>query len=238
MKDKLIVALDYTSRADAERMVETLKDTVTFYKVGPALFLPYGPSIIEYLKSRGLKVFLDLKFHDIPNTVAKTAETIVQLGVDIFNLHASGGYEMMAKTVEVVQAMCNQKSTRPLVLAVTILTSLQDDFLEDVMGSDRKLEDEVIILAKLSRDAGCDGVVASPWEIESLKRECGQDFYVLTPGIRPKGAPGYDQKRMKTPGEAIEAGSDFVVIGRPITEAENPRQTALEVLREMEESVK
>jgi len=237
VKDKLIVALDYTSRADAERMVETLRGVVTFFKVGPALFLPYGPSIVKYLKSQGLKVFLDLKLHDIPNTLARAAETMVDLELDIFNLHASGGFEMMAKTAEVVERKCSQRSSRPIILAVTILTSLKDDFLKDVMGSDRSVEDEVIVLAKLARDAGCDGVVASAWEIESLKRACGRDFFVLTPGIRPKGTPGYDQKRMKTPGEAVRAGSDFVVIGRPITEAEDPVQKALEILKEMEENV-
>jgi orotidine-5'-phosphate decarboxylase len=237
MKDKLIVALDYTSRADAERMVETLRGAVTFFKVGPALFLPYGPSIVEYLKSQDLRVFLDMKLHDIPNTLARAAETMVDLEVDIFNLHASGGFEMMAKTAEVVQQRSSQRGFRPIILAVTILTSLKDDFLRDVMGSGRNVKDQVVVLAQLARDAGCDGVVASAWEIEPLKKACGRDFLVLTPGIRPKGAPGYDQKRMKTPGEAVRAGSDFVVIGRPITQASDPRQKALEILKEMEENV-
>lgn len=238
MKDKLIVALDYTSKADMERMVETLEDVVTFYKVGPALFLPYGPSIIEYLKSQGKKIFLDLKFHDIPNTLAKTAEAVVKLGIDIFNIHTSGGFEMMATAVQVVRDKCSQKNSRPLVLGVTILTSLKEDFLKAIMGSNRNLEEEVIVLAKLAQDAKCDGVVASALEIEPIKRECGQDFLVLTPGIRPAGTPGYDQKRMKTPGEAMRAGSDFIVIGRPITEADRPRQKAIEILKEMEDSVK
>lgn len=238
MKDKLIVALDYTTRAEAERMVDTLGDVVSFYKVGPVLFLSAGPPIIEYLKSRGLKVFLDLKFHDIPNTVAKAAESAVEMDIDIFNLHASGGFEMMAKTVEAVHRKCSHPDSRPLIFGVTILTSLDENFLIDVLGSNRKLEDEVIALAKLTRDAGCDGVVASPRETESIKRECGRNFLVLTPGIRPKGAPGYDQKRVKTPAEAMRAGSDFIVIGRPITQAENPRERALEILKEMEESVK
>lgn len=237
MREKLIVALDHTSENEAKRMVETLGDAVSFYKVGPALFLPYGSTIIEYLKSRGLKVFLDMKFHDIPNTVAKAAENMVDMGVDIFNIHASGGFEMMEKAVEIVRKKSSQSSSRPLVLAVTILTSLKKDFLKDVMGSDRELEEEVVALAKLARQAGCDGVVASPWEIELVKKECGGDFIVLTPGIRPRGTAGQDQKRVRTPGEAVRAGSDFLVIGRPITQAEDPRQKALEILKEMEDSV-
>ena len=237
MKERLVVALDYTSRADAERMVDILGDAAIFYKVGPALFLPCGASIVEYLKSRGLKVFLDLKFHDIPNTVAKAAEAVADLGVDIFNIHASGGHEMMAKAVQAVQARCAGSKPRPLVLAVTILTSLKQDFLSGVMRSSRTVEEQVLALAELARDAGCDGVVASAWEVGPLKRRCGQDFVVLTPGIRPKGTPGYDQKRMKTPGEAIRTGSDFIVVGRPITEAPNPRETAIEVVKEMEESL-
>lgn len=237
MKEKLIVALDHTSENGAKRMIETLGNAVSYYKIGPALFLPYGPTIIESLKSRGLKVFLDLKFHDIPNTVAKAAENMVHMGVDIFNIHASGGFEMMEKAVEIVRSKSSQSSSRPLVLAVTILTSLKKDFLKDVMGSDRELEEEVIALAKLSQDAGCDGVVASPWEIELIKKECGEKFIVLTPGIRPKGTAGYDQKRVRTPGEAVRAGSDFLVIGRPITEAENPREKALEILKEMKDNV-
>ena len=238
MDERLIVALDQTSRHEAERMVECLSGTVSFFKVGPALFLPCGPSIIEYLKSRNLKVFLDLKLHDIPNTVVRAAETIIKMGVDIFNIHASGGFEMMSKTVEAVDRSSGGGSTRPLVFAVTVLTSLKDDFMREVMGSGRAVQEQVTRLARLAKEAGCDGVVASAWEIEPVKQECGSDFLVLTPGIRPRGSEGGDQKRTKTPAEAIEAGSDFIVVGRPITQADDPRQSALEILKEVENCVR
>jgi orotidine-5'-phosphate decarboxylase len=237
MNDRLIVALDQTSRHKAERMVELLNGTVNFFKVGPALFLPCGPSIVEYLKSRDLKVFLDLKLHDIPNTVARAAETIAKMGVDIFNIHASGGSEMMSRTVEAVDKSSAQGRTRPLVFAVTVLTSLKDDFMRNTMGSGRTVQEQVTTLARLAKDAGCDGVVASAWEIEPVKQECGSDFLVLTPGIRPKGSEGGDQKRTKTPADAIKAGSDFIVVGRPITQADNPRQSALGILEEVENCV-
>jgi orotidine-5'-phosphate decarboxylase len=234
MKDRLIVALDSTSRREAEKTVEALRGTVNYFKVGPALFLPCGPSIVRYLKSEGFKVFLDLKLHDIPNTVVRATEAILDLGVDIFNVHASGGTEMMTKTAELIRKHSVGKDSRPLLFAVTVLTSLKQEHLGRVLGSSQPVEDHVVSLARLARDAGCDGVVASSWETQPVKRECGPEFLVITPGIRPRGSGGDDQKRTKTPGEAVREGSDFIVVGRPITTAEDPRKMATQILEEME----
>lgn len=187
------------------------------------------------VNERGGKVFLDLKFHDIPNTVARAAEVATKLGVYIFNIHTSGGYEMMKAAAEASKKTSLSLGTRkPLILGVTLLTSINQEILEKEIGIKKILKEQVVHLAKLAKDAGLDGVVASSWEIKEIRKTCGEDFVILTPGIRPVGKSSDDQKRVMTPREAIKLGSDFLVIGRPIRNAANPVEAAKNILKEME----
>lgn len=232
--DRLIVPLDVGSLEQARELIDKLDGVVSFYKVGSQLFTASGPSAIEEVKSRDAKVFLDLKFHDIPNTVALACQSAAELGVDILTLHSLGGFEMMESAVKRVW----HQEKRPLLFGVTILTSLHEAFLKDVMGAtDRNLEEQILHLAKLAQSAGLDGVVSSPLEVSSIKNRCGKEFQVLTPGIRPSGYETHDQARVLTPKEAIAAGADYLVIGRPIIQGEDPRQIAQSILDEMEEGL-
>ncbi|MEW6686753.1 MAG: orotidine-5'-phosphate decarboxylase [Candidatus Edwardsbacteria bacterium] len=236
-QDCLIVALDVPTFQEAKQVITKLKNVVNFFKVGSQLYTSVGPKIVEFIKDKGAKVFLDLKFHDIPNTVAKASEAAVKLGVDMFNLHTLGGFEMMECAAKTVWNMVqNQEKRRhPIVLGVTILTSVDDVTLKEVIGvSERTIEEEVLLLAGLAQSAGLDGVVASPQEIAGIKKKCGQEFIVLTPGIRPSGIELNDQKRVMTPGEAIKVGADYLVVGRPITKAKDPIETVQSILKEIE----
>ena len=189
------------------------------------------------INKRGGKVFLDLKYHDIPNTVARAAEVATKLGVYIFDLHTSGGYEMMKAAAEARNKISLDLGLRkPLILGVTLLTSINQEILEKDLGIKRRLEEQVVHLARLAKTAGLDGVVASPREIKGIRKACGEDFIILTPGIRPAGKSFDDQKRIMTPREAIRLGADFLVIGRPIRDAANPVEAAKEILKEMEEN--
>ena len=227
MKSKIFVALDVENKEKALEIVGDLKGLGACFKIGKQLFTSTGPELVREIVGMGEDVFLDLKYHDIPNTVAKAGVAAAELGVKIFNVHASGGRKMM----EAVREEMNKLTNPPLVLAVTILTSLGEDDIREV-GFDRTIPEQIAKLAKLAKDSGMDGVVASPLEIELIRETCGKDFKILTPGIRPAFAAVNDQKRIATPAEALRKGADFLVIGRPITAAENRREAFLKILEE------
>ena len=234
-KERLVLALDVDNFKKAEELVGKLSDYVGVFKIGNQLFSAEGPKIINMINDRGSKVFLDLKFHDIPNTVARAAEVAAKLGVYIFNVHTSGGYEMMRAAAEASEKISLALGVRkPLILGVTLLTSINQEILEKEIGIKKRIEKQVVHLAKLAKTAGLDGVVASSWEIKEIRKACGENFVILTPGIRPAGKSFDDQKRVMTPREAIKLGADFLVIGRPIRNAFNPVEAAKEILREME----
>jgi len=231
----LVVALDVDTVEQAMALVERLGGSVGMFKVGKQLFTAAGPDVIRRIIGRGEKVFLDLKFHDIPNTVAKAGVEAARLGVSIFNLHALGGSKMMRAAAEAVnEAVEREKMPRPLILGVTVLTSHTQESLNEV-GIDRRLEDEVVALARLCKASGVDGVVASPHEIVPIREALGdRNFVILTPGVRPAGAAHGDQSRVMTPAEAVAAGADYLVVGRPITAAEDPAMAARKILEEIE----
>jgi orotidine-5'-phosphate decarboxylase len=231
--DKLIVALDFDTKDRALNLAEALRHDVKIFKVGFELFSSCGPSIIGDIKKMGCNIFLDLKFHDIPNTVSKAAVAITSLGAFMFNVHALGGYEMMARTAEKVRKDAEKLDIAPpRILAVTILTSMDENALKKV-GINDTIGTAVLRLARLAKDAGLDGVVASALEIKAIRRELGNEFLIVTPGVRPVWAAAGDQKRVATPKEAIEAGASFIVVGRPITDAPDPREAAKKILEEI-----
>lgn len=227
MRSKIFVALDVETKEKALDIVSDLKGLGACFKIGKQLFTSTGPELVKEIVGMGEDVFLDLKYHDIPNTVAKAGVAAAQLGVKIFNVHASGGRKMM----EAVREEMNKLTDPPLVLAVTILTSLGEEDIREV-GFDRTIPEQIAKLARLAKDSGMDGVVASPLEIELIRETCGKDFKILTPGIRPAFAAVNDQKRIATPAEALRKGADYLVIGRPITAAENRREAFLKILEE------
>jgi orotidine-5'-phosphate decarboxylase len=221
-KDKIIFALDVEHFAEAQRWVTVLKNKIGFFKVGKQLFTHSGPKVIDMIHQKNQHVFLDLKFHDIPNTVAKAGEEATKLEVSMFNLHALGGLEMMRKTVEASKTRAKELGIpKPVILAVTILTSMDEDTLKEV-GIQGPIIQEVEKLALLAMKAGVDGVVASPHEIGTIRQQCGKNFLIVTPGIRLPSEKKDDQKRTLTPKEAIAAGANYLVIGRPIKEAKDP----------------
>ena len=255
----IIFALDVGTWEEAERFVKELREWVWGFKIGKELFTWMGPKAVEMVQERGGKVFLDLKYHDIPSTVAKAAAMATRLRVSMFNLHALGGMEMMRAAVEAShEAAQKEGQAPPMILGVTVLTSLQPRDLRAV-GITLSLEEEVVQLASLAQQAGLDGVVASPLEIKSLREACGRDMVIVTPGVRPdkdrrlakpkggprpgplakpkvtlwSGPPPDDQTRVMTPAEAIKAGADYLVIGRPIREAADPLKAAQEILQEI-----
>ncbi|MDX2494022.1 MAG: orotidine-5'-phosphate decarboxylase [Desulfuromusa sp.] len=236
-RDRLIFALDVDGFSAAEEWVKKLHRNVGLFKVGKQLFTRCGPEVVKMVQNHGGEVFLDLKYHDIPNTVAKAAVEACKLGVKIFNVHALGGSEMMRKTVEEVDAYCTSAGiNRPMMLAVTILTSSTDETLREV-GIDRTVAEMVPRLAKLAKDAGFDGVVASPKEVTLIREACGDDFAIVTPGVRPTFAALDDQKRVTTPTDAIAAGATALVIGRPISAASDPLEAAGKILVEIENAL-
>jgi orotidine-5'-phosphate decarboxylase len=234
-REKLIVALDLPSADAATRLAEKLHGRVGMFKVGSELFTAEGPVLARYLVATGEKVFLDLKFHDIPNTVRAAAREAAQLGVSLLNVHASGGRKMMEAALEGVRSAesGSQDMARPRVLAVTVLTSLASDDLAE-LGLAGTPEDVVVRLARLAQQAGLDGVVASPREIAAIRRACGPGFLIVTPGIRPATAASDDQARIATPERAIQAGADYLVVGRPITAAPDPVAAADAIVAEIE----
>ncbi|MCK5912952.1 MAG: orotidine-5'-phosphate decarboxylase [Desulfuromusa sp.] len=236
-KERLIFALDVDDFSTAEKWVEKLHEKVGLFKVGKQLFTRCGPDVVKMVQDRGGEVFLDLKYHDIPNTVAKAAVEACKLGVKIFNVHALGGAEMMRKTVEEVDAYCAEAGiSRPMMLAVTILTSSTEETLREI-GIDRSITEMVPRLAKLAKEAGFDGVVASPKEVTLIRAACGDGFAIVTPGVRPAFAALDDQKRVTTPTDAITAGATALVIGRPISAASDPLDAAGKILIEIENAL-
>jgi len=232
-KERLIVALDVDTQAKALELVEKLKNEVKFFKIGFELFSSCGPAIVESVAKKGGRVFLDLKFHDIPNTVSKAAVSVTKLGAFMFNVHALGGYDMMKKTADAVKLEAERlKIEKPKLLAVTVLTSMDENALKSVGVSDA-MNAEVLRLAKLARSAGLDGVVASPSEAAMIREECGESFLIVTPGVRPSWAEAGDQKRVATPKEAVAAGAAYIVVGRPVTEAKDPAAAARKITEEM-----
>jgi orotidine-5'-phosphate decarboxylase len=223
----ILVALDVESAAKAIALADQLRGAVGGYKIGKQLFTAAGPAVVRELTSRGDRVFLDLKFHDIPNTVAGAVQSAVATGAWMVNVHASGGTAMMTAAAEAARKSAEALGRpRPLVIAVTVLTSMTDATLAEV-GIARPVIDHVVYLAQLAKHAGLDGVVASPQETRAIRDACGPDFQIVTPGIRPADQQGKDdQARTLTPAEAIAAGATYLVIGRPITGAPNPREAA------------
>jgi orotidine-5'-phosphate decarboxylase len=233
IRHRLIVALDVDTFADAEQLVQLLTSEVGVFKVGKQLFLHSGPEVVRMIHRHGADVFLDLKFHDIPHTVAKAGVEAARLGVRFFDLHASGSFEMMERTHQEVTRVCRREGIRrPKILAVTVLTSLRKSDLRRVGVAD-EVEHQVVRLARLARRAGMDGVVASPLEIARIRRECGRGFLIVTPGVRPAGGELDDQKRVMTAEEAMRLGADYLVIGRPIRDATDPLAAARGVVAEM-----
>ena len=226
--DRLIVALDVAGVADAQRIVAAVGESATTYKVGKQLFVAEGPRAVRDLVSSGRKVFLDLKFHDIPNTVAGAVKAAADLGVSMLTVHASGGSNMLRAAVEAAAA----SQAKPLILAVTVLTSMGPEDLAEIGIAGRPL-DQVLRLAALARAAGCGGVVASPEEVAELRRALGEGFAIVTPGVRPAGAAKGDQSRVATPAQAIKAGATYLVVGRPITAAPDPGKAAKDILAEI-----
>jgi len=229
VNEKLIVALDVKSLDEAKGIVKKLSPTVKIFKVGMGLFTLYGPDTVKIVHDSGAKVFLDLKFHDIPNTVTHALRSAAKLGIFMVNIHTLGGSEMMMRAAEAIR----ESDNKPKLLGVTVLTSMDQSSIEEI-GIDKKVEDEVVSLARLGKDSGLDGVVASPKEVSLIRNNLGKDFIIVTPGIRPAGAEKSDQKRIMTPREAIETGADYIVVGRPIIETKDPLAAANKIIKEME----
>ncbi|HIF9243717.1 TPA: orotidine-5'-phosphate decarboxylase [Photobacterium damselae] len=225
MDPKVIVALDYDNQNDALAFVDRIEPGSCRLKVGKEMFTFYGPDFVRKLHDRGHSVFLDLKFHDIPNTCSKAVKAAAELGVWMVNVHASGGERMMTASREILEPYGKD---RPLLIGVTVLTSMESSDLAGI-GISRSPQEQVMNLATLTKNSGLDGVVCSAQEASLLKSNLGQEFKLVTPGIRPAGSAAGDQRRVMTPVEAIAVGSDYLVIGRPITQAENPAQVLADI---------
>ncbi|MDD2899100.1 MAG: orotidine-5'-phosphate decarboxylase [Desulfuromonadaceae bacterium] len=234
-RNKIIFALDVHGLDDIDRWAETLAGKIGMFKVGKELFTSCGPAAVKAVQRHGGNVFLDLKYHDIPNTVANAMLEAARLGVQLANLHALGGAEMMETAVSAVHREFSG-ADRPRLLAVTILTSSTAVTLRQI-GIEHTVQDMVVRLARLARESGMDGVVASPQEIGLIRDACGPDFLIVTPGVRPSFAAADDQKRIMTPGEAVSSGADYLVIGRPIAKAADPGHSADLITAEITESV-
>ena len=253
-RERLIVALDVPNAPEARRIVAAIGDSAQIYKVGKQLFTAEGPQVVRDLVASGRDVFLDLKYHDIPNTVAGAVRQAAQLGVRMLTVHASGGLKMLRAAVEAAGGTSvapplsrpgepapkrsegarqgGVVSSGPLILAVTVLTSLNDEDLREI-GFSGRVADQALRLAALARTAGCDGVVASAREVREIRRELGAGFTIVTPGIRPAGTARQDQERAATPTEAISAGASHIVVGRPITASSDPAAAARRILDEI-----
>ena len=229
-KDRLIVALDAPTLEVAEQWLIELKGVVHYYKVGLELFTAHGWKAVNLVKNYGGRVFLDLKLHDIPNTVSRTLAAVCEHEVDMVNVHALGGFEMMKMAREAVEKYSSGRVIKPKLIAVTILTSHDQKTLSRELRIRGSVKDEVLHLAGLAKKAGLDGIVCSPEETAWVRKKFKEDFLIVTPGIRPVGADQGDQKRIHTPAKALKAGSDYLVIGRPVTQSVSPREAALEIL--------
>lgn len=222
---KVVVALDFNKQADALSFIDKIQPTDCRLKVGKEMFTHFGPEFVKTLSNRGFDVFLDLKFHDIPNTVAKAVSAAADLGVWMVNVHASGGQKMMEQAKLALEAYGKDS---PLLIAVTVLTSMSREDLQGI-GIDMDPQEHVLRLANLTKQSGLDGVVCSAMEAEMLKQNLGEDFKLVTPGIRPAGSSVDDQKRIMTPKQAVDVGVDYLVIGRPITKADDPHAVLTQI---------
>ena len=229
-KEKIIVALDVSDLAAALNLVDELGDTISWVKIGLQLFTAEGPPIVRAMKTRRLKVFLDLKFHDIPQTALEATRSAVALGADMATIHLSGGTRMVQSALE------GAKDSPLLVLGVTVLTSLDDDQLREI-GVQQTAEQQVMQLVALGQRSGLRGIVCSPLEIAPLRRKYGEPLTIVTPGVRPSGSTADDQRRVMTPADAVRAGADYLVIGRPITAATSPREAATRIADEIADSL-
>jgi orotidine-5'-phosphate decarboxylase len=225
-RDKIIVALDVPAKAEALDLVKQLAPEISFFKIGLQLYTVAGPEAVREILATGAKVFLDLKLHDIPNTVARAVESAASLGVQMLTIHLSGGEAML-------RAAATARPANMLILGVTVLTSLTEEALHQV-GVSERINDHVLRLARLGQEAGIGGLVASPFEARTLRDEFGDNIKIVTPGVRPSWSDAGDQKRYMTPREAFDAGADYLVIGRPITAHANPRQVVVKILDELE----
>lgn len=232
-RDRLIVALDVPTAQAAGNLIRELGDSVAFYKVGLQLFSAEGPAIVRELTSIGRKVFLDLKLHDIPNTVAAAVRSVTSLNVDLLTIHAAGGLQMMKAAVEAAASAANP----PKILAVTVLTSFTEEDLS-VIGIPGRTPDQVARMAALAQKAGCSGVVSSALEVPMLRRQFGEDLVILVPGVRPKGSAAGDQARTAEPAEAIRAGASYLVVGRPITAADDKKAAAAAIREEISSALR
>lgn len=229
-KEKIIVAVDAPDAGSAQKLIGSLSGEGCVFKIGLQLFTAVGPSLVKDVLASGSRVFLDLKFHDIPNTAKEAVHSAVSLGVDMTTIHLAGGPAMVAESVKAAE------NTKTLVLGVTVLTSMDDETL-DIVGVTRPTADQVLHLAGMGSRCGLRGVVASPHEITLLREEFGQSLVIVTPGVRPAGSAVGDQRRVMTPGEAVRCGADFLVIGRPITGAPSPKEAFLRIADEIEASL-
>lgn len=227
-REQLVVALDGDSLVRAQEMVELLRPEVTHFEVGMELFTACGPAVIEMIRAADCRCFLDLKYHDIPSTVAKAVAAAARLGVVMINVHGSGGQYMLQEALSAVRQIAGER--RPRLIAVTVLTSMET--LGDV-GISYEVREQVLRLAKMARVIGLDGINCSPLEIATIRQACGDDFLIVTPGIRLAGETAYDQRRVSGPRQAIAAGADYLVVGRPITEARDPLGMLKKILHEM-----
>ena len=233
--ERIIIALDVGDLGQARDLAIQLRDKVGAFKIGKQLFTRYGPAAVEMIRSLGAAVFLDLKFHDIPTTVARACCEATRLGVRMLTLHTLGGATMLQEAVKAVhQCAAEEGFSRPLLLGVTVLTSMHEQNLHQI-GIHLSLEELVLRLARNGKDAGLDGVIASPREAELIKWECGSGFLVVTPGIRPAATALHDQQRTLTPAQAVRAGADYLVIGRPVTEAPDPRSAVEAIIAELKD---
>jgi len=233
--ERIILALDVPGYDEAIEVVRTFKDHTDIFKIGSELFTSTGPRIVEDINAMGKKVFLDLKFHDIPNTVSKSALAVAKLGVFMFNVHTSGGFEMMKQASDTLAKYSIENNVpRPKLIGVTILTSIDKKTLRDDIGVGADMPDQVRHLASLAKEAGLDGVVASPEDAADLRARFGRDFLIVTPGIRPSWSAMDDQKRASTPKAALKNGASYLVIGRAITSAPDP----LDALKKIEDEIK
>ena len=231
---RLIVALDFATAAEAKRAVFELGDAVSYYKVGMELYYAVGNAVVFFLKRENKQVFLDLKLQDIPNTVASTLKVLTALGVDMINVHAIGGYKMLKAAKDAVKEEAERLHvTAPKLIAVTILTSMDAEQYQE-LNYKNTIAEQVVSLAKLAQKAGLDGVVASPLEAAAIRKACGKDFLIVTPGVRPVGAAVGDQSRVATPAQALKNGATHIVVGRPITQAVNKVQAADAICQEIE----
>ncbi len=229
-KKQVIVALDVSNKNKAALLFDELGPDAAALKIGLEMFIRFGPEIVKEAVARGAKIMLDLKLHDIPNTVQRAAANVSLLGAELLTIHTTGGLEMMkAARRGVEEAEKNAGVKGPKLLGVTVLTSISEEAMKNELGVTKSVEEQVVALALLAKEAGLDGVVASPKEIKSIRKACGDDFLIVTPGIRPAGSSADDQKRICTPEQAIADGADYLVIGRPILQADNPKEKLIEI---------